>query len=749
MTNGSKLLCVCSIALIWLVQNAGAQAKSEEGKRPITVADAIRMVRLGDPSYFDGNSMTDQVAHFSPDASHFLILLRQANLEENSNEYSLVLFESSVVLQPSPPEVVLKLSSSSNRESIRDLQWMSDNETIAFLGAQGAESSQVYTFNIKTRKLQKLTSHPTAISAYAIAADANKVLYLADPPREGFVNSEQTRRNGITAANEYLISLLAGDCAPTWWRSGEELYLQKAGEPARQIAAQDYFYQEYNFMSFSPDGRYAVMRSWVRGDVPKAWEDYQSVLVHERLHENQGAHLNLMRFLVLDTRDGSVAPLLNTPMEWYNDSLAWSQDSQSVQLTTRLPLDSTDSAENQERKAKLYNVEIKLAGREIRKLNALDPETVLTQETGPKQSSNTSAKIKVRIEEAIDAPPKLYVSDIQDHHKAQLLDLNPEFAGLEFGRAETVEWRVHGIDVVGGLYYPPDYSPGKRYPLVIQTHGYSADRFSMDGRDEWSSGFAARPLAGHGFFVLQAYSFKRQQDHDAFETGTDKRFGKTPEQAARNFASAAFEGAIDALDRRGLIDPNRVGIVGFSRTVAFVAYTLTHPTHPFRAAILTDGFNAGYFENLVLPSEAAETNAMYGGAAPFGKGMETWLRESPTFNLDKVQAPVRIVAFQPSSVLTMWDWYGGLSLLSKPVDLIEIPDGSHLLQKPWERRIAMAGIVDWFRFWLKGEERTEPMVEAGETKEMLAKQYERWRGLRKLQEEDDKKAAHASSPTVH
>jgi hypothetical protein len=72
----------------------------------------------------------------------------------------------------------------------------------------------------------------------------------------------------------------------------------------------------------------------------------------------------------------------------------------------------------------------------------------------------------------------------------------------------------------------------------------------------------------------------------------------------------------------------------------------------------------------------------------------------------------------------MWEWFSGLSLQKKPVDLIEIPDGVHLLQKPWERRTAMEGIVDWFRFWLQDQEDPDPVN---------PQQYARWRDLRKAQ----------------
>jgi hypothetical protein len=49
--------------------------------------------------------------------------------------------------------------------------------------------------------------------------------------------------------------------------------------------------------------------------------------------------------------------------------------------------------------------------------------------------------------------------------------------------------------------------------------------------------------------------------------------------------------------------------------------------------------------------------------------------------------------------------------------------------------LSQQGLVDWFCFWLKGEEDSGPAK---------AEQYARWRELRKMREENDAKAKAAS-----
>lgn len=54
----------------------------------------------------------------------------------------------------------------------------------------------------------------------------------------------------------------------------------------------------------------------------------------------------------------------------------------------------------------------------------------------------------------------------------------------------------------------------------------------------------------------------------------------------------------------------------------------------------------------------------------------------------------------------------------------------HVLTNPEARMASQGGSVDWFRFWLQGYEDPNPAK---------AEQYKRWRELRKMQEENDKK----------
>ncbi len=119
------------------------------------------------------------------------------------------------------------------------------------------------------------------------------------------------------------------------------------------------------------------------------------------------------------------------------------------------------------------------------------------------------------------------------------------------------------------------------------------------------------------------------------------------------------------------------------------------------------------------------------GAAPFGAGLVQWLERSPEFNMDKVQTPLQVVALGRPDLLSMWEPYAALRYLNKPVDLVILDSDEHVLTYPAARMASQGGTVDWFSFWLKGEEDPDPGK---------ADQYTRWRELRKLYEEDQIRA---------
>lgn len=712
------------------------------GKRPVTVADSIQMTRLGDPLYNNGAPSKGLVAKFSPDKKRFVVILRKGNLENNTNQYSMLLFDTAEVLHSPSPRVLLSMSSSSNRPAIQNVMWMDDNDTILFLGERHGETTQLYSLRCSSRELKQLTNHATNLTSF-VAAKNGEIVFAAENPAQQFLN-EHTARYGINVTTESLSDLLAGkEQFPDY-----ALFVTHGGSEAETMITTEGRVEE-DTGSLSPDGQHLVIQTEAR-HVPDAWTEYddQTLKTSKYAASSPGARTFVFQYELVDIPTHTGHLLVDAPISPSRGSeTVWSPDSQSVVVANAyLPLNTDDTAERAVRKTHTFLLEAKIAGGQLVKISDEDlrlldwdaKTNAVVCDVGRLESFRGKAAAKeyfrkrddtwarlstspgqgkaslpdIVLDENMNQPPQIFAIDPNTRAKVMLMDPNPQFQSLALAKVEEVAFKTSDhTEMRAGLYWPLDFVPGRKYPLVIQTHAWDPDRFWIDG--PWTTAFAAQELAGKGFFVLQVGEFSQ-----------DIHLMGTPKEAPA--AMAMYDGAIDFLDRKGLIDRDRIGITGFSRTYWYTVYSLIHSKHRFAAAAVTDGVDYSYFQYMLFSSDdptgsgAADLTI---GAPPFGKGLLKWLKVSPAFLMDKIETPLRIQTLYPSSLLSDWHWFTSLTRLGKPVDMIYIPDGVHILEKPWERMVSQQGNVDWFCFWIKGEEDPDPAK---------AEQYKRWRNLRAL-----------------
>jgi hypothetical protein len=317
----------------------------------------------------------------------------------------------------------------------------------------------------------------------------------------------------------------------------------------------------------------------------------------------------------------------------------------------------------------------------------------------------------VGVHQTPTVPPDLWLLDAQTGRKVALTEINPELAGQTLGRVEGIHWLGSNAVHHGGyLIYPVNYRAGTRYPGVIMCKSWD-DAFIHGGNDGLSSNFAPQALANCGFVVLML--------KDAVGPCPKGTWARLPGGISEAFcAMDGYETARRELDRRGLIDPARVGLMGFSRTSWTVDFTLTHSRETWAAAVSADSgiYNYGtYLGNKSLRQGMA---AMYGGP-PYGERFQVWCDYAPAFSAQRVRTPLLMQYHGKVSMAA--EFYAALTTQGKPVELVLFPEGKHILDLPLQRAGSMQGSVDWFRFWLQGNENPQPQY---------PDQYPRWRELR-------------------
>jgi dipeptidyl aminopeptidase/acylaminoacyl peptidase len=315
------------------------------------------------------------------------------------------------------------------------------------------------------------------------------------------------------------------------------------------------------------------------------------------------------------------------------------------------------------------------------------------------------------------APSNVALIDLKAGTVRTLADLNPEFANLELGSIT----RLDGVNRYGDSWWadlvkPLNYESGKKYPLIVTTYrtrvfprGASGDENPID------------VYAAHGFVVL-SFDFGRR-DYDN-KPGDFQRYLSWYESV-----EASIEMAIQKTSEMGVADTTRVGLTGYSRGTEIVAYEITH-TKLFRAVSGAAGDYSPYFYYMTSRRVQDSFSRDGVGGWPEGKSAANWKQLAPDLNAERIDVPV-LNNDPDSEFLADLALYTSLRDLGKPVELFIYPDELHHVNQPKHRYQMYERNLDWFRFWLEGEEDANPVK---------ADQYIRWRELRKLQENNNDNA---------
>jgi hypothetical protein len=583
----------------------------------------------------------------------------------------------------------------------------------------------------------RLSSHPTSLVAYSADPLGHTIVYSAEK-RSKRVDNVQTLRSGFRITEEVMADVIAGEIQD----DERELYVWQKGHARRIFVPENLdgkVWGQSGDLFLSPNGRELVVKTNLTS-FPSSWTAYRDPWVHRGVVQYRPSNSPswLFRYSIINFETGRARVLLDSPVSYSDSRVRWSPDSHSVAISgVFLPL-QFGNGNPEIADGKPFAVAINVTDLSYSKITD-EPLSLIGWDKGSdclvfeqqpdgktllparvcyqkRDGQWFKAKLKshneiplITTEQDPNTPPRIVATVPGNHRRSVLLNLNPQFADLQFGKVEEISFRGAGDGMVrAGLYFPPDYSPGRLYPLVLQTHGFDPEAFWIDG--PYPTAFAAQALASAGILVLQLPT-----SHD---------WVSTPQEGPKMLET--FKAAIDCVESKGIVDHNKIGIIGFSRTGFHVQYALTHSRLAFAAAVVADGSDGGYSQYLQFLNgsayTASDSEALNGGL-PFGPAMASWLERSPEFAMDKLRTPLMIQALNPRSLSFQWATYVALKRLGKPVDLLYLPTAQHILQKPWDRLASQQGVVDWFVFWLLEREDPNPAK---------AKQYIRWRELKEL-----------------
>ena len=210
----------------------------------------------------------------------------------------------------------------------------------------------------------------------------------------------------------------------------------------------------------------------------------------------------------------------------------------------------------------------------------------------------------------------------------RLTNLNPQVDTWKLPRISVVSWKgAKGDAVEGILELPPDYKKGDKLPLVVEIHGgpTTAAHCSLQ---YWIYGRTLLPAKG--------YALLRPNYRGS--TGYGDRFLTDLVGHENDLDVEDILAGVDALVEKGIADPKRLGVMGWSNG-GYLTNCLITKTTRFKAA----SSGAGIVDTVM--EWGSNDEPAY--AIVFKKGFP-WNRAalyhkaSPTYALDKVRTPTLI-----------------------------------------------------------------------------------------------------------
>jgi dipeptidyl aminopeptidase/acylaminoacyl peptidase len=741
---------------------------AQQTKKAFTVADEIGIAHFGDPYYKEA-----EVLIFSPDGNYFAVDTERGRLELDRVDDTLRFYRVEDVaefvnnsrgLQPPPPVWIVNRSGEEG-PIIRNWRWLPDSTGVVFLERQTDGRERLVLADLRTKTIEPLTSATESVGEFDIR-DRRHYVYTTVDPDETAKKQQERRGPQVVGTGRSLFELLLPDDPRTVQLSSPPRYLWAVVDQRRfEVKHEGTPLAPQGYLTLSPDG-ISLATTLAVSDIPPSWPVlYPPPYPSSPYRIRPGvADSSAHQFVLIGLESGSVATLADAPTSedagWPVHGIPnWSSDGKAILLPGTF-IQSKDQAASRPcvaivdlpsnmrtcietlkgrtetgleegyhtvRDARFVGV-----GRQhiVVSFYKNDDHSVGTTEyeqgsdgswsvvaQADLASANRSKGLEVTVKESLTEPPLLVAKGTKEARV--IWDPNPQLKNIELTEAHVFSWKdTKGHEWRGGLYGPRNYKIGQRYPLVIQTHGFEESEFRPSGI--YPTAYAARALAAAGILVLQA------------PIGNCP--GVTPEEGP--CVVSGYEAAVHQLVSEGLVDPERIGIIGFSWPCFHVMEALTMSSLNITAASVTDGTMTDYFQYLVTEegSDKENSNAIAYqddtiiGNRPFGEGLQLWLMRSPTFQLDKVKAPLLVVGQGPDTLLFMWGTYAGLRYLHKPVDLIMLNTDEHVLTNPSLRMASQGGSVDWFRFWLQGYEDPDPSK---------VEQYRRWRNARILREANE------------
>jgi len=296
--------------------------------------------------------------------------------------------------------------------------------------------------------------------------------------------------------------------------------------------------------------------------------------------------------------------------------------------------------------------------------------------------------------ESYSVSPNVFHTDASFRNPEKISETNPQQSKFAWGRSELINYKNRdGKPLQGALFYPANYEPGKKYPVIVYIYEIRSTVLHNYVTPSPRSSYNTTNYTSQGYFIFQP-DIVYKTNHPG-ESAVD-----------------CVVPAVEELLKTGMIDEKKVGIMGHSWGAYQTSFIITQ-TDLFSAAVagapLTDMismYNEIYW-NTGNPNQNIFEVSQGRLREPWWNILDEYMKNSPMFQASGIKTPL-LVAFGTSDGAV--DWHQGIEMfttmrrMEKPYIMLVYDGENHSLAKK-ENQIDYAKKVnEFFNHHLLGNE---------------------------------------------
>ncbi|MDR6919991.1 prolyl oligopeptidase family serine peptidase [Chryseobacterium sp. 2987] len=267
-------------------------------------------------------------------------------------------------------------------------------------------------------------------------------------------------------------------------------------------------------------------------------------------------------------------------------------------------------------------------------------------------------------------------------------------------RMETISFKnKEGLSLKGILYYPLDYDPEKRYPMIVHVYQLQSPKrniYPLFLEHKVNAGFNIRDFIDRGYFVFLPDI-----------VNSDKGIGLAALDCVHN--------SLDALRENPSIDFQKVALIGHS----FGGYVTNFiATHSDRFATYVSGASVSdivksYFSmsfHIIAPLYWQYESGQFSFGKSYSAAKDLYALNNPISFVENVTQPIMLWTGK-KDLNVEWgqtmEFYLGLKRAKKPVTMLVYPQEGHFLAAKDNAKDLLKKVNEWFGYYLKGTEKPD------------------------------------------